>query len=118
MIFKYNVEIEVDEETISQKYPNYQFNFSNPKEFADNKAFCWEVEGLEHNEEGLKRWGYSVKVKEVKELENNDLILAALDYVGLALTDNMQEETIVLDALIKALKSGNYKDLEDSMNEQ
>ncbi len=63
MIFKYEIEIEVDEKNIGKKYPNYRTNYSNPKEFADNKAFSWEVEGLEIGEAGLERWGYAVKVK-------------------------------------------------------
>ncbi|MEK7723167.1 MAG: hypothetical protein AAB336_02360 [Acidobacteriota bacterium] len=67
MIFKYEVEIEIDEKTIEQKYPNFQLNYSNPKEFADNTAFCWEVEGLEEDEKGLERWGYEVRVKCVEE---------------------------------------------------
>ena len=108
MLFKYNVEIEVDEKTIEQKYPNYRFNFSSLKEFADNKAFCWECEGLEGNEVGLEKWGYSIRIEESSQYENKELVIAALGYVGSALTGNMQEETIVLNAVIKALKSENY----------
>lgn len=117
MIFRYDVEIDVDEKTITQKYPNYEFNFSNSKEFADRIASCWEVEGLEGNEKGLEKWGYAIKVKKSKELENSEVILFALDYVGAALTNNMQEEIMVLNTVIKALDTGKYKQLKAVVND-
>lgn len=64
MIFKYEIEIEIDEENISRKYPNYKFNYSNPKELADSIAFGLEREGdTDMAKDGLKEWGYSIKVK-------------------------------------------------------
>jgi hypothetical protein len=68
MIFKYEVEIEVDEENISRKYPNYKFNYSNPKELADSIAYGLEREGETNMAtDGLNEWGYSIKVKDISK---------------------------------------------------
>ena len=66
MIFKYKIEIEIDEENISQKYPNYNINYSNSKELADSIAFGLEqAGGTNMAEDGLEEWGYSIKVENI-----------------------------------------------------
>ncbi len=43
--FKYEIIIEIGVENISNKYPNYDINYSNPKELANSIAFGIENEG-------------------------------------------------------------------------
>ncbi len=63
MIFKYTVEIEVDENNIEEKYPNYQFNYCSPQELADSVAYSLEIEGdTDMRKNGLDLFGYSIKV--------------------------------------------------------
>lgn len=67
MRFKYEIIIEVDEENVSQKYPNYRFNSGNPKELADSIAFGITIEGeTDMSKDGWEEWGYSIKAKAVK----------------------------------------------------
>lgn len=58
--------IEVDNEQIVKKYPNYKFNFSSPDEFIK-----WTIEGMKYagntnmSKDGIKEWGYSIKIKKL-----------------------------------------------------
>jgi len=71
--FRYEVEIEIDEESVFQKYPNYKFNYSNPKELADSIAFGLEREAETNMaKDGMKEWGYSVKVKTLRVNNKED----------------------------------------------
>lgn len=66
MIFKYIVEyeIEIDENTINKKYPNYRWNFNSPKELADSLVPTISYErDTDMATDGLEKWGYSIKVK-------------------------------------------------------
>ena len=60
------LEIEVDEEQVVEKYPNYRFNYDNPAHFisvqANNIKF---VADTDMSKQGMKQWGYSIKVKEL-----------------------------------------------------
>lgn len=68
-IFKYQLEVEIviDEENISKKYPNYKFNYDSIKDFADSlvsKESC-EVD-IDISKGGLEQYGYSVKKKQTR----------------------------------------------------
>ncbi len=60
------LEIEVDEEQVVEKYPNYPLNYSNSTEFikaqANNLKF---IAGIDMSKQGMKQWGYSIKLKEL-----------------------------------------------------
>ncbi len=116
MIFKYEVEIEVDEESVTQKYPNYISNYQHPRELAESIAFGFEYSS-EFNvaKDGLKDWGYSVEVKKNREPANK-ILIDALEYVGFALTENVQEAQAVLEATLEALQTGNVENIENLMN--
>lgn len=59
------VRIEVDEEEVKQKYPNYRLNYDNPERFikavANDLRF---IAGVNMSKDGMKQWGYSIKVME------------------------------------------------------
>ena len=57
VVKRFIVEIAVDTENISTKYPNYQFNFSSPLQFI--KMIASELVPTN----SMKQWGYSVKIK-------------------------------------------------------
>jgi hypothetical protein len=65
--FKFEVTVEVDENEIVNKYPNYRFNFNSPKQLADSVAndfkFCADTD---MSKNGMKEWGYSINVKPIK----------------------------------------------------
>jgi hypothetical protein len=67
--FKYTVEyeIEIDENNIIDKYPNYEFNFNSPKELADSlvPATVYEAD-TDMSKDGLDKWGYSIKIKKAE----------------------------------------------------
>lgn len=48
--------IKVDEKNIARKYPNYKFNYNNPKRFINTI-----VKSLTENK--LKKFGYSITIK-------------------------------------------------------
>ena len=48
--------IKVDEKNIARKYPNYKFNWDNPKQFINNFT-----KNLTENK--LKKFGYSITIK-------------------------------------------------------
>jgi hypothetical protein len=59
------VRIEVDEEEVKQKYPNYRLNYDNPEQFI--KAVVNDlrfIAGVNMSKDGMKQWGYSIKVFE------------------------------------------------------
>lgn len=71
MIFKcvLEYEIEVDEENICEKYPNYSINFESASDLADRIVPNGDVYEADTNmsKDGLKEWGYSIKAKRLKE---------------------------------------------------
>jgi len=68
MVFKYKLEyeIEIDENTINEKYPNYKWNFNSPKELADSlvPTTIYEAD-TDMSKDGLDKWGYSIKIKRI-----------------------------------------------------
>lgn len=64
---RFILEIEVDEDAVKQKYPNYRWNYNKPEELirtvANDVKF---IAGVDMSKDGMKQWGYSVKVKEMK----------------------------------------------------
>lgn len=72
MIFKYllEYEVEVDEENIHKKYPNYGMNYNSVKDFANRLVPDGDVYETDINisEHGLEKYGYSIKVKHLKSL--------------------------------------------------
>lgn len=69
-VFKYEIIIEVDEENIDKKYPNYWINYENPKELADTIAFGIQREGeTDMSKDGWDEWGYSIKVKAIMNVK-------------------------------------------------
>ena len=59
------VRIEVDEEEVKQKYPNYRLNYDNPEQFI--KAVVNDlrfIAGVNMSKDGMKQWGCSIKVFE------------------------------------------------------
>jgi hypothetical protein len=62
------VTIEVDEEAVKQKYPNYRWNYNNPEELIEAVANDVKfIAGVDMSKDGMKQWGYSIKVKETKK---------------------------------------------------
>lgn len=72
MIFKCTVEykIEIDEENIYTKYPNYKWNYNSVNELADRLIPNGDVYEIDTNmtKDGLKEWGYSIEAKRIKPL--------------------------------------------------
>lgn len=70
MIFKCVLEykIEVDEENIHKKYPNYDINYDSAKKFANRLVPDGDVHEADTNmsKYGLEKWGYNIKVKRLK----------------------------------------------------
>lgn len=64
MIKKYLIEINVDEDHINEKYPNYSINWDSPEEFIE--ATLSNIESTDENNEYpsqyYNEWGYSVQV--------------------------------------------------------
>jgi len=69
MIFNSRLEykIEIDENTINEKYPNYKWNFNSPKELADSliPTIIYEAD-TDMSKDGLDKWGYSINIKRIK----------------------------------------------------
>ena len=60
------VTIEVDEEAVKQKYPNYRLNYDKPEELI--KAVANDIRfiaGVNMSKDGMETWGYSIKVEEI-----------------------------------------------------
>jgi len=73
MVFKFifEYEIEIDENSIYKKYPNFKLNYNSIEEFVDSliteNGFDYEA----HNSvESLNKWGFSIKKKRVSEVES------------------------------------------------
>lgn len=65
---KFILTIEVDNKNILKKYPNYKFNYSSPDEFIKSIANDIQfIAGMDMSKKGMKNWGYSIKIKELKE---------------------------------------------------
>ena len=64
---KFILEIEVDEKNIVKKYPNYQFNFTSSEEFISHliNNIIYEAD-INMSKDGLKKWGYSIKIRKEK----------------------------------------------------
>lgn len=57
------LEIEVDEEAVQQKYPNFRFNYRNGEELIEAvKNDLTFVAGYDMSKDGMENWGYSIKV--------------------------------------------------------
>jgi len=66
-IFRYFVEIEIDEKEVFEKYKNYKYNYNNPKELADSIMFNLQCEGgCDMSKNGMNNYGYSIKVSEIQ----------------------------------------------------
>ncbi|GHV33925.1 hypothetical protein FACS1894178_0440 [Bacteroidia bacterium] len=64
--FSYKVEIEIDENAVFKKYPNYKYNFVSPKELADHIIACLQDEGgCDMSKDGMENFGYSIKAIEL-----------------------------------------------------
>jgi len=64
--FLYQIDIEIDETEVFNKYLNYKYNWESPKELADNIAFSVENEGgCDMSKDGMESYGYSIKVTEL-----------------------------------------------------
>ena len=64
------VTINVDDENISELYPNYSINYDSPDELIEAlmKSFKWE--GVtDMSKGGLREWGYSKDYKLIGENE-------------------------------------------------
>jgi hypothetical protein len=69
MIFKYKLEyeIEIDEDNISKKYPNYKINYNSIEDFANSLVLEESYEaGIDLSKDGLELWGYGVKKKRTR----------------------------------------------------
>ena len=64
---RFVVEIEVNEKEIVKKYPNYNINFSNPKELIDMLINNFTYEGdIDMSKDGLIEFGYAKRI--IKEI--------------------------------------------------
>ena len=60
---KFTLEIAVNADKILQKYPNYRVNFDDPNEFIEFILSGLEWSGDTNlSKNGMKKWGYSVKI--------------------------------------------------------
>ncbi len=64
--FTYEVVIDIDEEVISDKYPNYKSDYNNPEELANSiiETILYS-DDVCLNEYGMEQWGYSVNAESV-----------------------------------------------------
>jgi hypothetical protein len=66
-IFRYFVEIEIDEKEVFEKFQNYKYNYNNPKELADSIMFNLQHEGgCNMSKNGMNDWGYSIKISKIQ----------------------------------------------------
>lgn len=57
------VTIEVDEEKLKQKYPNYRLNYDNTDQFINAVANDIRfIAGTDMSKDGMEQWGYSIKI--------------------------------------------------------
>lgn len=67
--FKYLLEVEIiiDERNISEKYPNYKWNYDSIEQFADSLISGESYEAdTDMSNDGLEQWGYSIRKKKTK----------------------------------------------------
>lgn len=67
--FKYLLEVEIiiDERNISEKYPNYKWNYDSIEQFADLLISEESYEAdIDMSKDGLEQWGYSIRKKKIK----------------------------------------------------
>lgn len=63
----FTLEIEVDVEQVQQKYPNYRLNFDKPEQLIEAVAQDAKfLAGVDMSKDGMKTWGFSIKVREKK----------------------------------------------------
>lgn len=78
---RFIVEIEVDEDSIWDKYPNFKYNWSNAQEFIEDTIKSFEQSAdTDLRKNGLKEWGYSVKV--IEEIEETTFDKALREWVN------------------------------------
>lgn len=59
--------IEVDNKSIIKKYPNYRFNYRKPEDLIKSIIYDMKfIAGTNMSKDGMKEWGYSIKIKEKK----------------------------------------------------
>lgn len=65
---RFLIEIEVDEKTIRSKYPNFNINWDNERDFIEStiKSFVF-INDDDMSKVGLKKWGYAIRV--IREVE-------------------------------------------------
>jgi len=61
------LEIEVDEENIKNKYPNFGSNYEDGTDFIDTitNDMVTSIDGVNLSRDGIKTWGYSVKITDL-----------------------------------------------------
>ncbi len=60
---RFVLEIEVDEDAVQQKYPNFRYNYSNGEELIEAvKNSITFIAGTDMTKDGMENWGYSIKV--------------------------------------------------------
>ena len=65
---EFTVTIEVDEDKITELYPNYRFNWGNPDDFIEATMKSITIEGdTDMSKDGMKSWGYSITYKEKED---------------------------------------------------
>ena len=52
---RFIIEIEVDENTIADKYPNYRFNYRSVDEFIKSEILCSVTN---ETSDPIEKWGY------------------------------------------------------------
>ena len=57
------VVISVDEDTIKDKYPNYESNYDDVEEFMD--SIEKDIDGITHSDNPMYEWGFDVVVASV-----------------------------------------------------
>lgn len=64
--FKYEVNIEIDEVEVFDKYPNYIWNYETPEELADSIGIGITIEAdTDMSKDGMESWGYSINSKKI-----------------------------------------------------
>ena len=67
--FKYTLEVEIviDEDNISEKYPNYRWNYDSIEDFANSLVPEESFEAdTDISKDGLELYGYSIKKKRTR----------------------------------------------------
>lgn len=65
--YKYEITIEIDEEQVVKKYPNYSINYDHPDELANVIGMSSQYEAdTDMSIDGMEDWGYSIKAKKIE----------------------------------------------------